>query len=108
MKLDATGKTVLLANLSGKSNDAALAVVSIWATGVLPASPAVPDGQIAQGANDFHCCGMYTSTGINPYTATLSSLKVFCAGAAPGTAILRVDKGPTPYASDTIFISVKP
>ncbi len=53
-------------------------VISIWATGTLPPYPAVGDGQIAAGANDYECCFLYEPLSPQNY------VRVLYAGAAPG------------------------
>ena len=95
-------------------------IVTIWATGINPPAPAVPDGQVAPGGNDFHCCAVY---GGYPLLAT--SMNVLYAGAAPGlvAGVVQVNfrvtvGGPltlttgggsfSQLASDTFSIYVKP
>jgi uncharacterized protein (TIGR03437 family) len=57
-------------------------VVSIWATGVSPPFPASPDGQMAAGANNFGCCGVYSNFYSVPFSP--ANLNVSYGGAAPG------------------------
>jgi uncharacterized protein (TIGR03437 family) len=48
--------------INSSSNPAKLGwVVSIWTTGIGAVDPAPPDGQIAIGAQDYHCCNVYVS-----------------------------------------------
>jgi hypothetical protein len=84
----------------------------------------VPDGQIAAGANNFGCCGVYSNFYALPFSPT--NLNVTYGGAAPGLVagvvqinfqaaasgqvVLTVG---SPYsrlllASDPVWIFVKP
>jgi uncharacterized protein (TIGR03437 family) len=50
-------------------------VVSVWATGIGRTDPQPLDGQVAEGAVDYHCCSLYLFD---------QPLEVLYGGAAPG------------------------